>query len=131
MTIALWPEVPTGGVPQRMSLACDQADELAALSAKMTANAVSARLSMAFPSLGYRSLTGKGDIHPGPRSMLVVAAHIASMTKASNRRRHFSRRSSRERRHLAEVGTRSANCMILANNKMPHRTTTAPLGPVI
>src|SRR5688572_1208073 len=62
-TRALWPEVPTGGVPHLMSLgcACDQADEFTALNAKTTANAVSARLSMAFPLWFFCSLTGRAD----------------------------------------------------------------------
>jgi hypothetical protein len=83
-TMALWPEVPTGGVPQRMSLACDQADELAALRAIVTATAVSARLSMAFsPAV---SLVDGQSGHPSrPLSMPIVAAQLASATKAIDR----------------------------------------------
>src|SRR5262245_37285321 len=84
-TSALWPEVPTGGVPQRMSLGCcDQADELAALSAKMTANAVNARLSMAFPSSGWRSLTDEAAIRPARVRRLWLRLKIASVTQAIN-----------------------------------------------
>src|SRR6266508_4786884 len=66
MTIALWPEVPTGGVPQRMSLACDQADELATPRAEMTANAVSARLSMAFLPPNGSLVDGRSGHPSGP-----------------------------------------------------------------
>src|SRR5215207_3407773 len=45
-TIALWPEVPTGGVPHRMSLGCADADEIAAMSARAPANAFNATLRM-------------------------------------------------------------------------------------
>src|SRR5262245_50385344 len=49
-TSALWPAVPTGGVPQRMSLGCcDTAGEPARPRTATTANAANARLSMAFP----------------------------------------------------------------------------------
>ena len=78
--MALWPVVPTGGTPQRMSLGCcDQADEPAAPIAKMTANAVSARLSMALFLLGrFRSLTGKRSSVPARVDAYRCGAQIAS-----------------------------------------------------
>src|SRR5262245_36423481 len=84
-TSALWPDVPTGGVPQRMSLACDQAGEPAP-NVRMTTKAASARASMRFSPRMLCSLTGIACIHPGPRSTLVIAwgAILAKKTKAYN-----------------------------------------------
>src|SRR5262245_32044015 len=70
-TSALWPAVPTGGVPQRMSLGCcDTAGEPARPRTATTANAANARLSMAFP-LWLLFLNARPD-PAGPRSELVV-----------------------------------------------------------
>src|SRR6266545_4832400 len=51
---------------KRMSLACDQADELATPRAEMTANAVSARLSMAFLPPNGSLVDGRSGHPSGP-----------------------------------------------------------------
>jgi hypothetical protein len=50
----------------------------------------------------------------------VVAAQIASMTKAIDLPWQLLRRSPRKPRRLSEAKAQSANCLILAKNKMPH-----------
>src|SRR5262245_57408439 len=46
-TIALWPDVPTGGVPQRISLGCCARPDPAVASTDATAQAARTRVSMA------------------------------------------------------------------------------------
>ena len=56
-TSALWPAEPTGGVPQRMSFACDQAAELVKPINDKTAKAANTRFNVDGLSMTISSLT--------------------------------------------------------------------------
>src|SRR5712691_5436256 len=71
-TMALWPEVPTGGVPHRMSC-CDQAAEVVIPSSAAKAAVVRARLSMAFPFPGTAWTIADGGGSPEATGGLFMA----------------------------------------------------------